>query len=146
MRQLGLSDNVIMAGYQTSEEFTPALRNADVCVAPDPPSPFNDISTMNKIVEYMALGRPCVAFGLPENKVTGADAAAYADEPTVHSLARVIARLLDDERERARMGARARERFTQVLAWEHSALELRRAYERLREKVAARRGRPAAQP
>jgi glycosyltransferase involved in cell wall biosynthesis len=143
VRELGLRDNVVMAGYQTKEEFTPALGNADVCVAPDPPGPFNDISTMNKIVEYMALGRACVAFGLPENRVTGADVAAYADEPTVRSLARVIARLLDDEQERARMGARARERFTQVLAWEHSALELRRAYERLQEKVAARRGRPA---
>ena len=115
-----------------------------MCVAPDPPSPFNDISTMNKIVEYMALGSPCVAFGLPENRVTGADAAAYADEPTAESLARVIARLLDDEKERARMSEQARARFTQVLSWEHSAPELRRAYDRLRVKVAARRGGPAA--
>jgi glycosyltransferase involved in cell wall biosynthesis len=143
--RLGLRDNVVMAGYQTKEEFAPALRNADVCVAPDPPSPFNDISTMNKIVEYMALGRACVAFGLPENRVTGADVVAYADDPTFQSLARAIARLLDDEEERVRMGDRARERFAQVLAWEHSALELRRAYERLGEKVAARRDRPAVE-
>ena len=145
-RELGLRDNVVMAGYQTREEFIPALRNADVCVAPDPPSPFNDISTMNKIVEYMAMGRPCVAFGLPENRVTGADVVTYADEPTFQSLARAVARLLDDEGERVRMGDQARERFAQVLAWEHSAPELRRAYERLREKVTTRRGRPAAQP
>ena len=144
VHELGLRDNVVMAGFQTKEEFTPALRDADVCVAPDPPSPFNDISTMNKIVEYMALGRPCVAFGLPENRVTGGDAAVYADEATVESLARAIGGLLDDEQERARLGDQARERFAQVLAWEHSAPELRRAYERLREKVADQRGRSAA--
>jgi len=144
VNKLGLRENVVMAGFQTKEEFTAALRDADVCVAPDPPSPFNDISTMNKIVEYMALGRPCVAFGLPENKITGADAAVYADEPTFQSLARAIGRLLDDEQERTRLGDQARERFARVLAWEHSAPELRRAYERLREKLADQRGRPAA--
>jgi glycosyltransferase involved in cell wall biosynthesis len=141
VHELGLRDNVVMAGFQTKEEFTPALLDADVCVAPDPPSPFNDISTMNKIVEYMALGRPCVAFGLPENRVTGADAAAYADEPTFQSLARAIGRLLDDDQERMRMGEQARERFERVLAWEHSAPALERAYERLREKTAVGRGR-----
>src|SRR5665647_1571567 len=116
VNKLGLRENVVMAGFQTKEEFTAALRDADVCVAPDPPSPFNDISTMNKIVEYMALGRPCVAFGLPENKITGADAAVYADEPTFQSLARAIGRLLDDEQERTRLGDQARERFERVLA------------------------------
>lgn len=144
VHELGLRGNVMMAGFQTKEEFTPALLDADVCVASDPPSPFNDISTMNKIVEYMALGRPCVSFGLPENRITGADAAAYADEPTFQSLGRAIGRLLDDEQERTRLGDQARERFARVLAWEHSAPELRRAYERLREKVADQRGRPAA--
>ena len=125
-----------MPGYQTHEEFTPALRNADVCVAPDPPSPFNDISTMNKIVEYMALGCACVAFGLPENRVTGGDAVAYADSGEWPSLARAIARLLDDDAARAEMGARARARFEGVLAWEYQAPHLLAAYERLRPKAA----------
>ena len=139
--ELGLRERVLMPGFQTHEEFTPALLEADVCVAPDPPSPFNDISTMNKIVEYMALGKPCVVFGLPENRITGADAAAYADEPTFQSLARAIGGLLDDEGARARMGERARARFEGVLAWEHSAPELERAYERLRDKLAEGRDR-----
>jgi glycosyltransferase involved in cell wall biosynthesis len=142
--ELGLRENVLMPGFQTHQEFTPALVEADVCVAPDPPSPFNDISTMNKIVEYMALGRPCVAFGLPENRVTGADAAAYADDVTWQSLAQAIGGLLDDETARARMGGRARERFEQVLAWERSAPALEHAYTRLKEKLAARAGRAGA--
>ncbi len=138
VKELGIEDNVLMPGYQTHEEFTPALANADVCVAPDPPSPFNDISTMNKIIEYMALGCASVAFGLPENRTTGGDAVAYADSGEWPSLARAIARLLDDDEARAEMGARARERFERVLAWEYQAPRLLAAYERLRQKVVGR--------
>jgi glycosyltransferase involved in cell wall biosynthesis len=142
--ELGLTGRVLMPGFQTDAEFEPALRDADVCVAPDPPSPFNDISTMNKIVEYMALGTPGVAFDLTENRVTGGDAVAYAPEPTVQGLATIIAELLHDEPRRAQMAREARRRFEDELAWEHSAPCLLRAYERLREKVAHGRRRTAA--
>jgi glycosyltransferase involved in cell wall biosynthesis len=136
VEELGIGDNVLMPGYQTHEEFTPALVDADVCVAPDPPSPFNDISTMNKIVEYMALGCACVAFGLPENRATGEETVAYADSGDWPSLARAIAGLLDDDEARAQMGARAHERFERILAWEYQIPHLLEAYERLRQKVA----------
>ena len=135
VRELGIEDNVLMPGYQTHEEFTPALMNADVCVAPDPPSAFNDISTMNKIIEYMALGRASAVFGLPENRATGGAAVAYADSGEWRSLAGAIARLLDDEEARVEMGDRARERFERVLAWEYQAPHLLAAYERLRQKA-----------
>jgi glycosyltransferase involved in cell wall biosynthesis len=146
VRELDLDDHVLMPGFQTHQEFTPALMNADVCVAPDPPSPFNDISTMNKVIEYMALGVPCVAFDLTENRATGADAVAYADDITWQGLAAAIGRLLDDEPARRRLSERARERFERVLAWEYSTPHLLVAYERLWEKVAQRRGRTAARP
>jgi len=136
--ELGLGDRLLMPGYQTAEEFRPALQGADVCVAPDPSSPFNDISTMNKIVEYMAMGRASVAFPLPENVVTGGDAVAYAEDLTWEGLARAIGRLLDDEGERRRLGAHARERFEDVLAWEHQTDALLAAYGRLRQKAASR--------
>jgi glycosyltransferase involved in cell wall biosynthesis len=125
-----------MPGYQNNAEFTPALLAADVCVAPDPPGPFNDISTMNKLVEYMALGRPAVAFGLPENRFTGGDAVAYADEPTPEGLAEAIAGLLADEERRRQLGAAARRRFVDELAWERSEAGLLQAYMRLGDKVA----------
>lgn len=135
-RELGLTDNLLMPGYQTAQEFTAALLDADVCVAPDPPSPFNDISTMNKIVEYMALGRASVVFPLTENKLTGGDAIAYAGDMTWEGLSAAIGRLLDDEAGRRRLGDRARERFERTLAWEHSAPRLLAAYERVRAKAA----------
>ena len=86
---------------------------------------------MNKIIEYMALGCASVAFGLPENRATGEDAVAYADSGEWPSLARAIARLLDDDEARAEMGARARARFERVLAWEDQVPHLLAAYERL---------------
>jgi len=136
VRELDIVDHVLMPGFQTHQEFTPALMNADVCVAPDPPSPFNDISTMNKIIEYMALGRACVAFGLPENRATGGDTVAYAHGGDWTSLARTVARLLDDAEARRRLGERARERFERVLAWEFQTPHLLVAYERLWQKAA----------
>jgi glycosyltransferase involved in cell wall biosynthesis len=137
--ELGLADHLLMPGYQTAEEFRAALLDADVCAAPDPSSPFNDISTMNKIVEYMAMGRPSVAFPLTENRVTGGDAVAYADDMSWQGLAGAIGGLLDDEEGRRRIGERARERFETALAWEHSAPNLLGAYERVRAKAAATR-------
>jgi glycosyltransferase involved in cell wall biosynthesis len=134
----GIAGRVLMPGYQTQQEFGAALLNADVCVAPDPPSPFNDISTMNKVVEYMALGRPCVCFALPENKVTGGDAVSYVEGGSADALAQAIGDLLDDERRCRELGARARERFERVLAWEHSMPPLLEAYERLAEKLGVR--------
>jgi glycosyltransferase involved in cell wall biosynthesis len=141
--ELGLGNRLLMPGYQTAEEFAPALLAADVCVTPDPASPFNDISTMNKIVEYMAMGRASVAFALPENVATGGDAVAYADDLSYEGLAAAIGRLLDDEEGRRRMGALARRRFEEVLAWEHQAPGLLAAYERLRVKVGGRGVRAA---
>jgi glycosyltransferase involved in cell wall biosynthesis len=134
---LGLQDRVLMPGYQNPSQFTPVLRHADVCVAPDPPSPFNDISTMNKVIEYMALGRPVVSFDLRENRVTGGDVAVFADEATPVGLAAAIQSLLDDPERSRRLGSAGRERFETALTWEQSAPELLRAYARLAEKIGA---------
>jgi len=136
VRRSGIEDRVLMPGYQNNAEFTPALLAADVCVAPDPPGPFNDISTMNKVIEYLALGRPCVSFDLPENRASGADVVLYASEPTSDGLAAEIARALDDEHLRLRLGRAGRERFESTLAWEHAAPSLLAAYSRLATKAA----------
>lgn len=138
VRRLGLEERVLMPGYQSWREFYPALRAAHVCAAPDYPGPFNDISTMNKIIEYMALERPCVAFGLPENRVTGGDTVIYAERASADGLASALASVLDMGPEREALARRARERFERVLAWEHSEPELLRAYARLEELAAVR--------
>jgi glycosyltransferase involved in cell wall biosynthesis len=76
--QLGLDDCVEFTGRVPDEFVQRCLSTADVCLAPDPRTPLNDVSSMNKIVEYMAVGRPIVAFDLVEARVSAADAAVYA--------------------------------------------------------------------
>jgi glycosyltransferase involved in cell wall biosynthesis len=143
-RELGLEDRVEFTGRVSDEDVARWLSTADVCLAPDPKNPLNDVSTMNKIVEYMALGRPIVSFDLVEARVSAGDAALYATPNDEDAFAAAIAELLDDAARRQEMGEGGRRRLETSLSWEHSERELLRAYERaleLRPPVRASRGR-----
>ena len=107
------------------------LATADVCVCPDPLNPLNDVSTMNKVLEYMACGRPIVAYDLREHHESAGDGALYAEPNREEDLADKIHLLLEDPERRRCMGAYNRRRFLERMAWEHSSGELLRAYERL---------------
>ena len=133
-RELGLDDVVHFTGRIPDAEVEAILSTADVCVSPDPKSPLNDVSTMNKVLEYMALGRPIVAFDLRETRHSAADGALYATPNEESDLAAKIDLLLRDEALRCRIGAYNRARFQQGFAWEYSAVVLTRAYERLRSR------------
>jgi glycosyltransferase involved in cell wall biosynthesis len=106
------------------------LSTADVCVNPDEVNPMNDISTMNKVVEYMALGRPIVQFETREGRVSAGPASSYAVPNDPESLADEISRLLDDPDRREKMGALGRERFQRDLLWSRQVPNLLAAYER----------------
>jgi glycosyltransferase involved in cell wall biosynthesis len=90
----------------------------------------NDISTMNKVVEYMTLGKPVVQFDLHEGRASAGAAALYARENDPFDFAGKIAELLDDPERRAEMGAIGRARVENGLSWAHSAPRLLEAYER----------------
>ena len=77
-RELGLDDRVEFTGRVPDEDLLRYLSTADVCLSPDPRNPLNDVSTMNKIMEYMAMARPIVSFDLREARVSAGDAAVYA--------------------------------------------------------------------
>jgi glycosyltransferase involved in cell wall biosynthesis len=130
-RSLGLGDAVEVPGWLGSDDVVRVLSTADVCLAPDPPSEANDLSTMIKVNEYMALGRPIVSFGLHESRVSAGPAARFAAGDDVEDFARIIDDLLDDPGARAEMGRAGTELVRQGLAWEHSEQALRRAYERV---------------
>lgn len=132
-RRLGLDDAVDFPGWMSSEEVVRVLSSADVCLAPDPPTEANDVSTMIKVVEYMALGRPIVSYDLRESRMSAGAAARFAAGDGAERFAREIDELLDDPGARAAMGAAGEERVRRGLAWEHSERELRRAYERVLE-------------
>jgi glycosyltransferase involved in cell wall biosynthesis len=104
------------------------LSAVHVCVQPDPLSPLNDKSTMNKLMEYMALGKPTVAFDLAETRYSARDAAVYVQRNDEREFARQVNWLLDNPAERERMGEAGRQRVREGLAWEYSSQELVRAY------------------
>jgi glycosyltransferase involved in cell wall biosynthesis len=106
------------------------LSTADVCLAPDPKNPLNDLSTMNKIVEYMAMGRAIVSYDLKEARFSAGDAALYAKPNDERSFAAAIAELLDEPERREAMGAAGRARVEQALSWARSEQALLAAYER----------------
>ncbi|OGF24503.1 MAG: hypothetical protein A2V63_12800 [Candidatus Eisenbacteria bacterium RBG_19FT_COMBO_70_11] len=128
-RELRLEDWVEFTGRIPDETVERILATADVCVCPDPLNPLNDVSTMNKVLEYMAVGRPIVAYDLREHRFSAAAGALYAEPNREDDLATKIAELLDDPERRDRMGTYNRRRFLERMAWEYSAGELLRAYE-----------------
>jgi glycosyltransferase involved in cell wall biosynthesis len=128
--ELGLADQVAFTGRISDEDLVRYLSAADVCLAPDPLNPLNDVSTMNKIMEYMAMSRPVVSFDLREARVSAGEAAVYASPNDEQEFAKLISRLLDDPEERARMGKLGRERVSGPLAWENSQKALLAAYAR----------------
>ncbi|MGD9483902.1 glycosyltransferase family 4 protein [Streptomyces sp. TRM70308] len=134
--RLGLSERVEFTGRVPDADLVRYLSTADVCLSPDPRNPLNDVSTMNKVLEYMVIGRPIVSFDLREARVSAGDAALYAPANDEAEFARLIAVLLDDPRRRARMGEIGRQRVGGPLSWRNSQASLLAAY------AAARRERP----
>ncbi|GLX09388.1 glycosyltransferase family 4 protein [Microbispora sp. NBRC 16548] len=127
--ELGLSDMVEFTGRIPDEDLLRYLSTADVCLAPDPYNPLNDVSTMNKIMEYMAMSRPIVSFDLKEARVSAGDAAVYAPPNDESEFAKLIALLLDDPEERRRMGEIGQARVGGPLSWENSRAALLAAYD-----------------
>lgn len=128
-RELGLDGCCEFTGRVPDADVERILATADVCVSPDPKNPLNDVSTMNKVLEYMACAKPVVCYDLREHRFSAGEGALYADADVVEDLAAKIAHLLDDAPMRARMGAYNRERFLTQMAWEYNAGELLKAYE-----------------
>ncbi|MFW5473893.1 glycosyltransferase family 4 protein [Knoellia sp. CPCC 206450] len=137
--ELGLTDAVDLPGRVPDEFVAQVLSTADVGLSPDPLNPLNDVSTMNKTMEYMAFGLPVLAFDLAETRVSAADAARYVRPNDVEEYARAIVDLVDDPTTRTEMGYRGRRRVEEHLAWTHQ----RRGYVRVFDELVGRRGADA---
>src|SRR5215467_10971400 len=143
-----LEDSINFTGRVSDQELLEVLSTADVCVNPDTPCEMNDISTMIKIMEYMALGKPIVQFDLKEGRFTAHDASLYADtaEP-VADFASKIVWLLDHPEESKRMGEFALQRVEKELAWKYSVANLLLAYKHAHQhRVRARTGSSLRKP
>lgn len=115
----GLGEVLELPGRVPDEYVAEVLSTADLGLSPDPLNPLNDVSTMNKTMEYMAFGLPVVAFALRETRVSAGLAARYVEPNDVEAYARAILEVLDDPRSREEMGRIGRERVETQLAWEH---------------------------
>lgn len=132
-----LGDMVNFTGRIPDRDLLDILSTADVCVNPDKPCEMNDISTMIKVMEYMALSKPIVQFDLKEGRFSAGEASLYADNNNqVADFAGKILWLLDHPEERERMGTFGYKRVAKELAWEYSVNHLIAAYERAFQKRA----------
>jgi len=130
-QQLGIAEFTEFTGRLPDEAMLVLLNSSDVCVNPDVVNEMNDKSTMNKIMEYMALGKPIVQFDLTEGRWSAQQASLYARANNTLDFADKILQLLDDPQRRAWMGEFGRRRIERVLAWNHEAPRLLAAYESL---------------
>jgi glycosyltransferase involved in cell wall biosynthesis len=127
--ELGVADYVTFTGRIPDSDLLEVLNAADVCVNPDRANEMNDKSTMNKIMEYMALGKPIVQFDLTEGRFSAGEASLYARCNDTVDLADKILELLADEPRRHAMGEAGRLRVQNELSWEYEAPKLLRAYD-----------------
>lgn len=129
--ELGVADHVTFTGRVPDQDLLEMLNTADVCVNADRFNAMNDKSTMNKIMEYMALGKPIVQFDLTEGRFSAAEASVYAKRNDPVDMAEQILSLLADPERRAEMGRFGRTRVENELSWEHEVPRLLAAYDDL---------------
>jgi glycosyltransferase involved in cell wall biosynthesis len=130
-RKLDIEDYVTFTGRVPDAELLEMLNTADVCVNPDVANEMNDKSTMNKIMEYMALGKPMVQFDLAEGRFSAREASLYARRNDPDDLAAKIVELVDDPTRRAVMGEYGRKRVESELEWRYEVPKLLAAYRTL---------------
>lgn len=135
VRAHGLESHFTFTGPLYGEDLLAVLNTADIGVSPDPKNAMNDISTMNKVMEYMTLEKPLVQFDLTEGRTSADAAALYARANDPVDFARKLAELIENPELRREMGRIGRERVMGWLSWDHSQPKLLAAYDRIFKKV-----------
>jgi glycosyltransferase involved in cell wall biosynthesis len=128
---LGLDNEIEFTGRISDDKLQGYLSSADICVDPDPWTEWSNLSTMNKILEYMSFAQPIVAFDLLEHRRSAEDAAIYVKPNDSHAFALAIRDLLENPELRTKMGRYAERRFSDVLSWDHASTKLIALYTRL---------------
>ena len=128
---LGISEFIEFTGRICDTEMIERLSSCDICVDCDPLNPLNDKCTMNKVLEYMALGRPIVQYDLTEGRYSAQQASVYAEPNNINDLATKIEELLDNEIMRKQMSEIGLKRMTEDLEWKHQKPNLLKVYNEL---------------
>lgn len=128
---LQLHDHITFTGRVDRDQMAEYLSRGDIGVCPDLKTPLNDVSTMNKTMEYMSYALPAVAFDLAETRVSGGDAVLYAPSGDIPAFTDLVEQLIDDVELRTRLGRAARNRVAAVLDWRPQAEAYVGVYDRL---------------
>jgi glycosyltransferase involved in cell wall biosynthesis len=129
--EMDLVDTVEFTGRISDRDLVRRLMESDICVNPDLATSMNDKSTMNKIMEYMALSKPIVQFDLTEGRYSAKDASLYAAENDPKDLAEKIIVLANTPKQRKKMGQYGRHRLEQNLSWQKQKKNLKQLYAKL---------------
>jgi len=127
---MGLDDCVEFIGRASDQQMLEYLNTADICVNSDKYNAMNDKSTMNKILEYMALAKPIVQFDLTEGRYSAQEASLYAKNNDAMDLGEKIIELLHNPEKRKKMGEYGRNRVINELSWEHTSKALLEGYDK----------------
>lgn len=130
-QDLKLTEHVKFTGRIPDEELLRYFSTADIALAPDPFNSLNDVSTMNKVIEYMAVGLPIVSFDLKESRYSAQESAIYVANNDERAFAQAILDLLNDPERRKCMGEFGQRRFRECLSWEHSKQKLVEFYNQI---------------
>jgi glycosyltransferase involved in cell wall biosynthesis len=138
--RLGLEEYVTFTGRADARMIAEYLSTAAVGLSPDPLNPLNDVSTMNKTMEYLSFALPVVTFDLAEARVSAGDAAIYVDpsgtlDDAVRRFAEAITELIDDPNRRMRMAVGGRRRAESVLDWQPQRAAYIAVFDRLLDFV-----------
>ena len=117
--QMGLSEYIDFYGRVSDEMLVDVLNTCNVCVNPDKPTEMNNLSTMNKIMEYMALKKPIVQYDLKEGRASALEASLYATNHDTADFAKKIMWLLDNPEEGQRMAEYGYDRVLNKLSWDY---------------------------
>ncbi|MEH2208929.1 MAG: glycosyltransferase family 4 protein [Nostoc sp.] len=130
-KELEVNEFVEFTGFKQGEELLERLSSCDVCVEPSPTSAYNENCTMNKILEYMAMGKAIVQFDLREGRRSAQEASLYAKPNDEIEFAEKILELLDFSERREKLGAEGRRRMEEILEWQYQAPKLLDAYDKV---------------
>ncbi|MEH2457043.1 glycosyltransferase family 4 protein [Nostoc sp.] len=130
-KELEVTEFVEFTGFKQGEELLERLSSCDVCVEPSPTSAYNENCTMNKILEYMAMGKAIVQFDLREGRRSAQEASLYAKPNDEMEFAEKILELLDSPERREKIGAEGRRRMEEILEWQYQAPKLLEAYDKI---------------
>ena len=121
---MGLNEFVDFYGRVPDELMIVILNSADVCVNPDKPTEMNNLSTMNKIMEYMALKKPIVQYDLKEGRYSAQEASLYAECGDIKDFADKIIQLIDNPEQRVKMADYGYKRVINELSWDYESIKL----------------------